>query len=174
MSDGDADAELKETFDRSAGRYQRARPEYPAALFDELIELTGVTADSHLLEIGCATGKATLPLARRGLRITAIELGENLAAAANENLAPYPRVTIEHGAFETWAVGDHVAYDLVFAATAWHWLDPAVRFRRAAELLRSGGHLAFWSATHVFPPGGDPFFAEIQQVYREIGASKPG
>ena len=133
-----------------------------------------MTADSHLLEIGCATGKATLPLARRGLRITAIELGENLAAAATENLAPYPRVTIEHGAFETWAVGDHVGYDLVFAATAWHWLDPAVRFRRAAELLRSGGYLAFWSATHVFPPGGDPFFAEIQQVYREIGASKPG
>jgi hypothetical protein len=61
----------------------------------------------------------------------------------------------------------------VFAATAWHWLDPAIRYRHAWELLGPGGHLAFWSATHVFPPGGDPFFVELQEVYEQIGESLP-
>src|SRR5229473_147647 len=58
---------------------------------------------------------------------------------------------------------------MVFAATSWHWVDPAVRYRRAWELLRPGGHLAFWGASHVFPADGDPFFGEIQDVYDEIG-----
>jgi SAM-dependent methyltransferase len=61
----------------------------------------------------------------------------------------------------------------VFAATAWHWIDPAVRYQRAWAALRPGGHLAFWSAGHVFPDGGDPIFDELQAVYDEIGESKP-
>ena len=60
----------------------------------------------------------------------------------------------------------------MFAATAWHWLDPATRYRRAWELLRPGGHLAFWGAVHVFPDDGDPFFREIQPVYDEIGEGR--
>jgi len=61
----------------------------------------------------------------------------------------------------------------VFAATAWHWIDPAVKYRRAWELLRPGGHLAFWSAAHVFPAGGDRFFRDLQDVYDEIGEGLP-
>ena len=62
----------------------------------------------------------------------------------------------------------------MFAATAWHWIDPAVKYRKARSLLRPGGHLAFWDAVHVFPEvGGDPFFAEIQAVYDEIGSGMP-
>jgi hypothetical protein len=40
---------------------------------------------------------------------------------------------------------------------------------RAHRHLRPGGALAFWTATHVVPKGGDPFFADIQDVYDEIG-----
>jgi SAM-dependent methyltransferase len=61
----------------------------------------------------------------------------------------------------------------VFAATSWHWIDPAVKYRKAWDLLRPGGHLAFWAAGHVFPAGGDPFFREIQDVYDEIGEGLP-
>ena len=174
MSDEPGPSELRQTFDRSAAGYQAARPDYPPALYDALIELTGVDATSRLLEVGCATGKATLPLARRGFRITAVELGPALAEAATVNLAPYPQVTVEQAAFEAWPNRGRDGYDLVFAATSWHWLDAAVRYRRAFDLLKPDGHLAFWSAMHVFPADGDPFFTEIQDVYQEIGASKPG
>jgi trans-aconitate methyltransferase len=108
------------------------------------------------LEIGCATGKATIPLAHRGFRITCIEAGSALTAAARSNLAAFPDVEIIESAFETWSPRAGVQFDLVFAATAWHWLDPATRHQRAWKLLRAGGHLAFWSATHVFPENGDP------------------
>lgn len=164
---------LGRTFDSAAELYQQARPEYPGPLYDALVEVAGIRAGDRLLEVGSATGKATLPLARRGFRITCVEIGPELAAVARRNLAAFRNVEVIGGAFETWQppLGDR--FDLVFAATAWHWIDPALRYQRAWELLRPGGHLAFWSATHVIPECGDPFFFEIQDVYEEIGEGMP-
>jgi len=159
---------LGHTFDRAAEVYQRARPDYPDELFDDLVTVAGLRPGDRLLEVGCATGKATLPLARRGLRITCIEPGGALAAAARRNVAGLDVEVIE-GRFEDWRPRPGKPFDLVFAATAWHWLDPAVRYVKARQALRRHGHLAFWSAAHVFPDGGDPFFREIQDVYEEIG-----
>lgn len=165
--------QLRTSFDSAADLYQRARPEYPEALHDALIEIAGLNAGDRLLEIGCATGKATLPLARRGFRITCVELGPALAPAARRNLADFPDVHVVETAFETFDPPKSDRFDLVFAATAWHWLDPAIRYQRAWELLVAGGHLAFWSATHIFPEDSDPFFAELQEVYDEIGEGRP-
>jgi len=79
----EADRErLRRTFEGAAGSYQRARPEYPAELFDDLLAVTGLPPGDRVLEVGCATGKATLPLARRGFRVTCVELGADLARAA--------------------------------------------------------------------------------------------
>jgi SAM-dependent methyltransferase len=161
---------LRETFGKAADSYDRARPEYPAGLYEDLIAATGIGPGDRLLEVGCATGKATRPLAARGYPITCVELGEELAAGARENLAPYD-VEVVHGRFEDW---DRGGFALVYAATAWHWIDPEMRYRRAWETLREGGHLAFWSATHVLPEqGGDPFFEQIQLVYDSIGDGLP-
>jgi SAM-dependent methyltransferase len=169
----EADRErLRQTFDRATDIYQRARPDYPEELFDDLIRVTGLKAGDRLLEVGCATGKATLPLARRGFRITCIELGPELAAAARRNLAGFDVGVIEVR-FEEWTPRRGEQFDLIFAATAWEWVDPAVRYVKAWQALRPGGHLAFWSAFHVFPEGGDPFFEEIQDVYDEIGEGLP-
>jgi SAM-dependent methyltransferase len=169
---GDGERErLRQTFDQVAESYDRARPDYPERLFDDLIALTGIEPGDHLLEVGCATGKATLPLARRGFRITCIELGPELAAAARRNLAGFP-VEVVEGRFEEWRPAE--LFRCVFAATAWHWIDPAVRYDLAWHALRPGGHLAIWAQGHAFPDGGDPFFREIQDVYDEIGEGLPG
>jgi len=164
---------LRVTFDSAAERYDRARPDYPAELLDDLAELTGLRPGARLLEVGCGTGKATVALARRGYLITCVELGPLLAEQARQNLTGFEAVQIVQSPFESWQPSAGPGYDLVFAATAWHWIDPAVGYRKAWELLRPGGHLAFWSATHVLPVGGDPFFAEIQVIYDEIGEGLP-
>ena len=164
---------LRATFDSAADLYQQSRPDYPEELYSALVQVTGLRPGARLLEIGCATGKATIPLARRGFRITCVEIGAALAAAARQNLADLPGVEVIEGSFETWPPPAESGFDLVFAATAWLWVDPAVKYRRAWEVLRPGGHLAVWDATHVFPEGGDPFFRDIQDVYDEIGEGLP-
>jgi SAM-dependent methyltransferase len=163
---------LRATFDRAAELYDRARPEYPREVVDRILQLTHVRPPARLLEIGCATGKATRPFATLGFRITCVELGAALAAAARRNLASFPLVDVVDGRFEDFTP-DADPYDMVFAATAWHWVDPDVRYRKAAAVLRSRGHLALFDATHVIPYNGDPFFEELQEIYEEIGEGIP-
>jgi SAM-dependent methyltransferase len=163
---------LATTFDRAAEIYDRARPDYPDELFDDLARTTGLAPGARVLEIGCATGKATRPLARRGFTMTCLEPGPRLAATARANLAGLDVEVIERR-FEDWEPRRAESFDLVFAASAWHWIDPRVRYVRAAEILRPRGNLAFWNAVHVFPAGGDPFFTQIQDVYEQIGEGLP-
>lgn len=163
---------LRRTFDSAADLYEAARPSYPPELFNDLVELADLKPGNRLLEIGCATGKATRPLLKRGFSVVCVEIGAQLADHARRNLEGMP-VEIHVEPFETWH-GEAESFDLVYAATAWHWVDPAIRYRKAHQLLRPGGHLAFWSAAHAFPAGFDPFFSEIQDVYDEIDESYPG
>jgi SAM-dependent methyltransferase len=158
---------FRRTFDTAAELYDAARPSYPNELFDDLVAIAELEPGGRLLEIGCATGKATRPLVERGFSIACVEMGEQLAAHARRNLAGYP-VEIHVAPFEAFQA-DPESFDLVYAATAWHWLDPAVRYHKAHQLLRPSGHLAFWNARHAFPPDFDPFFTEIQHLYDAIG-----
>jgi SAM-dependent methyltransferase len=162
---------LAATFEHAAAVYQRVRPDYPRDLYDRLLQVTRLSSGARLLEVGCATGKATLPLAQRGFRITCVEPGAALAAAARMNLAGFD-VEVVQARFEDWTPGGD-PFALVFAATAWHWVDPTVRYHKAAEALEPGGYLAVWAAGHVIPYDGDPFFEELQDVYDEIGESLP-
>ena len=86
MSSADRKRErLRVTFDQAAELYDRARPGYPPALFTDLAELAGIGPGCRVLEIGCGTGQATGPLAKRGCQVVAVELGAALAAAARRN-----------------------------------------------------------------------------------------
>jgi SAM-dependent methyltransferase len=176
MADPDSNARnrLKVTFESIAERYHAARPDYPDELFDSLIAAADLPAGAKLLEVGCGTGKATIPLAKHGFEITALELGAQLAATARLNLAGYDLVTVVQQAFEAWQPPEGHRFDLVYSATAWHWIDPVLGYERAWHALRPGGHLAIWAAEHVVPPeDGDPFFSQIQDVYDEIGEGVP-
>jgi SAM-dependent methyltransferase len=158
---------LRRTFDSAAELYDAARPTYPSELYDDLVALAGLRAGDRLLEVGPATGKATRPLLERGFSVVCVELGAQLAEQARRNLAGFP-AEVHVAPFETWEA-EPATFNLVYAATAWHWIDPAVRYRKAHALLRPGGHLAVWGAFHGLPVGFDPFFAEIQTVYDAIG-----
>jgi SAM-dependent methyltransferase len=160
---------LRRTFNQDAELYDRARPRYPEQIFDDLFSLSGLNPPATVLEVGCGTGQATRPLAERGCRVVCIELGENLAAVARRNLAKFPRVEVITSAFESWKAREAL-FDMVFAATSWHWLDPEVRYEKAAGLLKPAGILAvLGGGGHAFPDGFDPFFTEIQKCYEALG-----
>ncbi len=154
---------LRSTFDQAAELYDRARPRYPTGLFDDLAELAGIGPGSSVLEIGPGTGQATVALAERGCRVVAVELGAALAAVARRNLARFPAVEVVTAPFEDWPLPEE-PFDLVLAATAFHWIDPEVRVVKAADALRPGGMLATVTTHHV-AGGDDSFFAQAQACY---------
>jgi SAM-dependent methyltransferase len=154
---------LRRVFDEAAELYDQARPGYPAALFDDLAEVASIGPGCRVLEIGPGTGQATLPLAERGCQVVAVELGAELAAVARRKLAGFPNVEVVTAAFEDWPLPAE-PFDLALAATAFHWIDPAVRVNKVANALRPDGSLATVTTHHV--AGGDEsFFADAQTCY---------
>jgi len=161
--------QLNETFDQAAATYQHIRPTYPAALFAKLIADTQLKPSAALLEIGPGTGQATLPLAKAGYDITAIELGAHLAAKARETLRKFPNVKIVNAAFEDVDLPEE-AFDLVYSATAFHWIKPEAKFAKPHTLLKDGGYLAIIHTEHVSDESGNTFFAASQPIYKKYEA----
>lgn len=148
-----------------AHRYHRARPGYPGALFDDIIAYANLSADSRILEVGCGAGQATLPLARRGYNIDCVEPGAQMAAIARANLAPFAQVNIACTDFERFSAPP-ASYNLLLSATAFHWIDPRIRFRKARDLLIPGGSLALFWHRPVQTEASRDFVNAVQSIYR--------
>ncbi len=146
MSGAAPEPEQRLAFGRVAEQYERARPSYPAAALDEVLAYaTGAEPGARVVEVGAGTGKATRLLAARGLRVLAIEPDPSMAAICRRTTDP-SLVEVRETDFEGWHPDAPVP--LVFGAQAWHWLDPALRWRRAHEALVPGGAVA---ALWTFP-----------------------
>lgn len=154
-----------------AGRYDRVRPGYPPEVFDDLDALAGLVAGSRVLEIGCGTGLATVPLAQRGYRVVALELGDDPAAVARRRLAAHTNVEVVVAAFEDWPLPDE-PFDAIVSATAFHWIDPEVRVPKAARGLAPRGSLAIIETRRV--PKADPgILAALRACHQRWSSDKP-
>jgi len=160
-------------YNAAAKRYHEARPDYPPESFDELVALTSLPAQGRIVEIGCGTGQATLPLAQRGYRITGIEPGPQTAALARENLADYPEAMIWPGTFEDWPV-QMGAFDLALAANAFHWLDCTRAYPKIAEALVPGGRLALLWNQQIRATDDRGFSEATRSIYAREVPALPG
>ena len=153
--------ELKTTFNTAAVLYEDIRPGYPEKLIQDIINLSDLEDHSRILEVGGGTGKATQPFAERGYELVCLDIGADLIAVARERLRKYPNVSFVQQAFEAWK--PEGKFDLIISATAFHWVDPKVRYLKAFQVLKSNGFLAVFSNQHVRKDEG--FFAESQSLY---------
>jgi SAM-dependent methyltransferase len=158
-------------FDEDAEAYDRTRPVAPARVFDDLVGLAGLQPGSSIVEIGPGTGQATRPLATRGLRILALELGPQLAVRARQNLASFADVEVLTTSFEAWDPRS-TRVDAVFACNSFHWVDPAVRLTKSAAVLHADGHLIVLATPLVVPDHADRFWWEVQDDYAAVGSER--
>jgi len=154
------------SFDQEASLYHTIRPSYPDELFDDLIMAAGLPPQAKIIEIGPGTGQATKPLATCGYEIKGIEIGTSLAEIARRELRDYPNVEIITGAFEEVGLPAQ-SFDLVFAATSFHWIKPGLQYLKPHQLLKSNGHLAIVHTHHISDNKGDLFFHASQPVYKK-------
>jgi ubiquinone/menaquinone biosynthesis C-methylase UbiE len=132
-------------FDSVAEEYDRGRPGYPASLLDAACSAASLARDSHVVEVGCGTGKLTAALAERGLRVEAVDPGRELVEIARRRIAS-SSVHFHVARFEDVDLPAG-AFGAVFSATAFHWIDPSIGWSKAARLLRPGGVLALFAHT---------------------------
>ena len=152
--------------------YDRVRPAYPDELFEDLVAITGLNHRSSILEVGCGTGQATRSLAALGCSIAAVEPGEALAALARHKLEAFPNVEIETTRFEQWHDRGR-RFDLLVAASSWHWVDPSVGWRRAHDVLKPRGWLALLGNVVVRRPGELEVYAESADLHERFCPGNP-
>ena len=132
----------REAFGADPASYDAVRPGYPGWVFEALQTECGVGAGTAAFEIGAGTGKATGPLLKLGADpLVAIEPDARLADYLR-GAFPTTALSVTTQAFED-AELPQEAFDLGLSATAFHWLDEAVAFRKIARLLKPGG---WWAA----------------------------
>jgi SAM-dependent methyltransferase len=141
MNNGTLARSYGKVFNEIAVEYDRRRPSYPDALVDQACEVAGLTDGDRVFEVGCGTGQLTRSLLARGLRVTALEPGDQLVLLAEENLKDAGDVELVHARLED-AQLPRENYEAVFSASAIHWVDPDLSWRKIADALAPGGTLA--------------------------------
>jgi len=141
MSDGTLARSYGKVFNEVAVEYDRNRPTYPDALVDQACELAGIADGDRVLEVGCGTGQLTRSLLARGLRVTALEPGDQLLRIAEENLKDAGDVEFVQARLEDIQL-PRESFEAVFCASAIHWVDPDLSWRKMAHVLARNGTLA--------------------------------
>ena len=147
-------------FDGIADRYEASRPGYPERVVEFVTATAGLRPGAALLEIGCGTGQLTQRLAHSGFRVTAIDIGPSLVAAARRRVTAAD-VSFLVTSFEDLAAVD-ASFDLVISSAAFHWIDPEVAFSKSARLLRPGGWLALLGTEERYD---EPLGAALHQLW---------
>jgi SAM-dependent methyltransferase len=144
--------QVAEGFGADAGRYDRARPTYPADLVDRIV---AASPGRDVLDVGCGTGISSRLFQAAGCTVLGIDPDPRMAELARQG-----GTATEVAKFEDWDPAGR-SFDVVIAAQAWHWVDPVAGAARAAAALRPGGRLAvFWNAFE--PP------AELREAFAEV------
>ena len=122
---------------------------------------------SRALEIGAGSGQATKRLTESGASIVAVEPDSALADQLRAQLRAAPRLEVVVAAFEDVDLAPS-SFDLVAAATAFHWLDPVRSLPKMAAALKPRGWLALWWNVFGDPHHPDPFHDATEPLLRSV------
>jgi SAM-dependent methyltransferase len=175
---------MPEHIDRSEGRrlfgldpqgYGDARPPYPDALYTVLVEEAGLGPGTSTLEIGAGPGIATRKLITLGAApLTVLEPDRRFRPMLDAiALSAQARVDIREIDFESYDAPPG-SFDLIAAATSFHWVRPDVGLAKATQLLRTDGHVALWWNVLSVLGKADPFHDATLHLLRDLAVSPSG
>ncbi len=163
-------ADRRLSFGSIAEQYDAVRPDYPQPVINTVLDFAGTGPGGRVLEIGAGTGQATAQLAAAGLNVLAVEPSAEMAEVMRQRFSePLSggAVEVQVSDFETAQFPDG-EFDLVFAATVWHWLTERVRWELTLRALKPGAtvaaiwHWPLWRRSSLRP--------ELDAVYLQSGA----
>ncbi len=135
-------------FNNNIDNYDIIRPTYPDELYNDILKYMNITNNTNAVEIGIGTGQATRPFLDKNFHVTAVDIGEKLINSVREKFSSYSNFNAILGDFMTEFLPEN-NYDLIYSATAFHWL-PDEKYLKVKKLLKSGGIIAlFWNRPFV-------------------------
>ena len=157
---------FEKAFDRAAEDYEQSRPLYGKELYGRIFQYKPINAGCSVLEIGIGTGKASQPVLETGCHFIGLEPGEHLAKLAKEKLQGYPNFSLSCQTFQDYVCPEG-SFDLIYAATAFHWIPEEYGYRQVYKLLKQGGAFARF-AYHAGADKTRPdLAAKIEECYQK-------
>jgi SAM-dependent methyltransferase len=156
-------------FARSAGAYERARPEYPPEAVAWLAERMGLRPGRTVVDLAAGTGKLTRPLAGTGAAVIAVEPVAEMRGLIGDDVA-----RVLDGIAEAIPLADASA-DALTVGQAFHWFDGAAALAEIHRVLRPGGALALvWNRRPLEHPVHAAIQAIIEPHHHDVPAHRSG
>lgn len=132
---------FERTFDTVADTYEKLRPDYVDELYRAIFDYITVDESSNVLEVGSGGGQATAPILKKGCRLTAVECGERFSALLKDKFKEYEKFSVITEKFENCEFQENT-FDLVFSASAFHWIPEKFGYEKVFSMLKKGGVFA--------------------------------
>lgn len=155
----------KNLFKNVISEYEYGRPQYPPELYEAIFRFSGIGPESVILEVGAGTGQATDLFAANGHKLDLIEVSSEQTAFLRKKYAENHNVNVMKYYFEDFEPDKQ--YDLIYSATAFHWIKCENGYPKAWRMLRDGGTMAvFWNVFFDLRHSGS-FFDGLNEINRK-------
>ncbi len=155
---------LEWTFDTVVSTYEKLRPGYVKELYQTLFDYIPIDENSHVVEVGSGAGQATAPILMTGCQLTAVEYGEQFSELLKEKFKEYQNFSVITGKFEDTVFEDNT-FDLVFSASAFHWVPEKIGYEKVFSMLKNGGVFARFANHPYCDKGNLALSQEIDEIY---------
>ena len=156
---------LNWTFNTVADTYEKLRPGYVYELYQTIFNYKPINNTNSVVEIGIGGGQATLPFLQTGCNLMAVDYGENFCKICREKFKEFPNFSAVSGKFED--IDFNGEYDLIYSASAFHWIPEEIGYKKVYDMLKDGGVFARF-ANHPFRDKGKPELSEeMDRIYAE-------
>ena len=151
-----------------AQRYDRARPQPPAALKAMLSSLLSPERIRTVVDLGSGTGLSARFWADVADEVIGIEPNPTMRATA-QAMTPQANVRYVDGFGEETGLPGGVA-DVVTAAQSMQWMEPDATFLEIGRLLRPRGLFCAYEYTGLQTPGWEPeaAWARLRETVRRL------
>ena len=156
----------KNMFKTVISDYEYGRPQYPVEVYEEIRRFSGIDSTAEILEVGAGTGQATDQFVAHGHKLDLLEVSDEQVCYLESKYSDCPNVTVLKDYFEDYTALK--AYDLIYSATAFHWIKCENGYPKAWRMLRKGGTLAvFWNVFFDMYHCGNVYdeLNELKKIY---------
>ena len=148
-----------ERFSNRVANYAKYRPDYPREILGVLRRECSLTKETVIADIGCGTGISSQMFLENGNRVFGVEPNEAMRTAAIKLLERFPWFIPVDGTAEATTLADG-SIDMVVAAQAFHWFEPAGTRAEFKRILRPGGFIVLiWNERQL---NTTPFLIEYE------------
>lgn len=154
------------TFDTVASTYEKLRPGYPNELYQTIFDYIPIGENSNVVEVGSGGGQATAPILSTGCKLTAVEYGEQFSELLKTKFKDFKKFSIITGKFEDTDFEEN-AYDMVFSASAFHWVPEKEGYEKVFLMLKKGGAFVRFANHPYCDKGNLGLSKEINDIYDE-------